>query len=165
MRSRVFAADEEKEPSEELECDPEEEGCMSCGEKGGHYPGCLYERSMKSLKPSQVASKLRQIAATIDKSKSPRADLVAEDLNKIIAAIDYDKLPYRDLVTCAEVLRDGANMVKKTADNILSGNVDFDTLFGGSTTVQSVINAFSGVVETLDAFAKAREEWDKKRGK
>jgi ElaB/YqjD/DUF883 family membrane-anchored ribosome-binding protein len=30
-----------------------EEGCMSCGEKGGHAPGCLYERSMREHQEKQ----------------------------------------------------------------------------------------------------------------
>jgi hypothetical protein len=44
------------------------------------------------MKPSQVASKLRQIAAAIDNSRNPRADLVARDLKRIVAAVEpgYD---------------------------------------------------------------------------
>lgn len=30
-----------------------EQGCMSCGEKGGHAPGCLYERSMRERQEKQ----------------------------------------------------------------------------------------------------------------
>lgn len=30
-----------------------EQGCMSCGEKGGHAPGCLYERSMREHQEKQ----------------------------------------------------------------------------------------------------------------
>lgn len=40
------------------------------------------------MKPSQVASKLRQIATAIDNSKSPRVDLVVEDLKRIAGGID-----------------------------------------------------------------------------
>jgi hypothetical protein len=42
------------------------------------------------MKPSQVASKLRQIAAAIDNSKNPRADLVARDLKRIIVSVGGD---------------------------------------------------------------------------
>ncbi len=39
------------------------------------------------MKPSKIASKLRQIAANIDKSKNPRRDLVAADLKRVIARV------------------------------------------------------------------------------
>jgi hypothetical protein len=39
------------------------------------------------MRPSQVASQLRKIAATIDASKLPRPDLVAQDLRQIIAIL------------------------------------------------------------------------------
>jgi hypothetical protein len=39
------------------------------------------------MKPSEVAFKLRQIAAAIDNSRNPRRDLVARDLKRIIAAV------------------------------------------------------------------------------
>jgi len=43
------------------------------------------------MKPSQVASKLRKIATTIDNSKNPRRDLVAADLKRIIAATEIPR--------------------------------------------------------------------------
>jgi len=39
------------------------------------------------MKPSQVSSKLRQIAATIEASESPRSDLVSQDLRRVILAV------------------------------------------------------------------------------
>lgn len=39
------------------------------------------------MKPSQVSTKLRQIAAAIDNSKNPRRDLVALDLKKLVKDI------------------------------------------------------------------------------
>jgi len=39
------------------------------------------------MKPSQIASKLRQIASAIDNSKNPRQDLVAQDLRRVIIAV------------------------------------------------------------------------------
>lgn len=39
------------------------------------------------MRPSQVASQLRRIAATIKASKLPRRDLVAQDLRRIIAIL------------------------------------------------------------------------------
>jgi len=47
------------------------------------------------MKPSQVASKLRQIAAAIDNSKNPRKDLVAADLHRVVTAIE-DFKGFRD---------------------------------------------------------------------
>lgn len=47
------------------------------------------------MKPSQVSTKLRQIAAAIDNSKNPRRDLVAADLKRVIIAVD-DKYPVED---------------------------------------------------------------------
>jgi len=40
------------------------------------------------MKPSQLASQLRRIAAAIDKSRNPDRNLVARDLKKVIAAVD-----------------------------------------------------------------------------
>jgi hypothetical protein len=45
------------------------------------------------MKPSQVASKLRQIASTIDNSKNPRKDLVAADLKKVIGNLRTSAVP------------------------------------------------------------------------
>jgi hypothetical protein len=40
-----------------------------------------------TMKPSHIASRLRQIAAAIDNSKNPRRDLVARDLQQVIIAV------------------------------------------------------------------------------
>ena len=40
------------------------------------------------MKPSQLASQLRRIAAGIDRSKNPDRNLVARDLKKVLVAID-----------------------------------------------------------------------------
>ena len=44
------------------------------------------------MKPSQVASKLRQISVAIDNSKSPRGNLVAADLRRIVAELQPQDL-------------------------------------------------------------------------
>jgi len=46
-----------------------------------------------TMKPSEVASKLRQIAAAIEKSENPRKDLVAADLKRVIAAVSSPEKP------------------------------------------------------------------------
>ncbi len=40
------------------------------------------------MKPSELSSTLRHIAAAIDKSKSPKRELVARDLKQVLAAIE-----------------------------------------------------------------------------
>jgi hypothetical protein len=45
------------------------------------------KREGSEVKPSEVSAKLRQIAATIDRSRNPRRDLVASDIRKIVATM------------------------------------------------------------------------------
>ena len=40
------------------------------------------------VKPSDVSNRLRQIAAGIDKSKSPKPELVASDLQEVLDVLE-----------------------------------------------------------------------------
>ena len=45
------------------------------------------------MKPTDVSTNLRKIAAAIDASKSPSPELVAGDIRKILAAMEETALP------------------------------------------------------------------------
>jgi len=45
------------------------------------------------VKPSDVANRLRQIAAAIDNSKSPKRELVAEDLQEVLSVLENAEPP------------------------------------------------------------------------
>jgi hypothetical protein len=44
------------------------------------------------VKPFQVATSLRQIAAKIDRSKSPSKSLVSQELRRVLAAVAHDPM-------------------------------------------------------------------------
>jgi len=75
------------------------------------------------MKPSQVASKLRRIAAAIDNSKNPRPDLVAADLRRIVANMPPDAIlkSIGDVGGMAEMIR----MVEKRQDPDASNPDEF----------------------------------------
>jgi len=50
-----------------------------------------------SMKPSQLASQLRRIAAAIDKSRNPDRTLVARDLKKVLASVRTAAHPHNCL--------------------------------------------------------------------
>lgn len=59
------------------------------------------------MKPSQVSTKLRQIAAAIDNSENPCRDLVAADLRRIVASVDPEYLGELIMENLAKLTRHG----------------------------------------------------------
>lgn len=59
----------------------------------------------KRMKPSEVSTKLRQIATAINNSTNPRSDLVVKDLRRILASIQtsdghlFDEITVESTVT------------------------------------------------------------------
>ena len=90
------------------------------------------------MKPSQIASKLRQIASAIDKSKNPRRDLVAAGINSILASI-----------------RIGARLVLiKTEEHPEGGAAGQFAYFEGTPTEEEV----SGVQKSLPEYDPANPQ-------
>ena len=96
------------------------------------------------MKPSQLASQLRRIAAAIDKSRNPDRNLVARDLKKVltdtkIAASDGTYAGYTESQIANEIIR-SINHVKG-ADELLSTANDFIIkLNPGTNTISAILS-------------------------
>ena len=62
------------------------------------------KKKKASMKPSQLASQLRRIAAAIDNSKNPDRTLVAKDLKKVLAAVSSGTGALRAIIENEEIV-------------------------------------------------------------
>jgi hypothetical protein len=88
------------------------------------------------MKPFQVASKLRQIAAAIDNSRNPRRELVTADLRKIIGSLRIGKFDKREF-----------DEIKKGIENLIE-RVESQ---GWNSTAKKLSEAISTLKTDLEA--------------
>lgn len=101
-------------------------------------------RLKEKMKPSEVSTKLRQIATAIDRSKNPDRDLVTQDLRRIVSHLQI-----------------GAKFDKKTFDEVKDGIEDLINKaesMGWGSTAKKLREAKGSLKDDLEAVSTLKKQ-------